>query len=111
MKQLIRLKNIDLYKITQTQSSDGDFIKTSSLVNSYKAAIEELRDEISATVYGSDINKMVRFSSVKHELEDYLYSKLNNTSDNISKYEIRYGQNKYNISNLTHKYIDGKRYE
>lgn len=107
----MRLKEISLYLISTTQSPDGDYIKTTSLVNNYKAVIEELRDEVSANIYGADINKMIRISSTHYDLEAYLYSKLNNTSDNISKYEIWYGQNKFSISNLTHKYVDCKRYE
>ena len=109
MKQLIRLKNINLYKIDSIQGPDGDFIKTSSFINSYKAEVQELRDALSATIYGSDINKTVRFSSIKQELENYLYGKLNNTSDNISKYQIEFENNYYDIVDLTRKYIDGKR--
>lgn len=109
MKQLIRLEEVGLYNITQTQSSNGDFVKTSTLVKKYQAIIESLTDNVSATVYGAKLNKMVRFSSVNKELENYLFSKYNNTSDNISKYQILYNNNYYKIVSLNKKYIDGER--
>ena len=109
MKQLIRLKDIKLYYIDSIQTPDGDFVKTSSFIKSYKAEVQELRDALSATIYGSDINKTVRFSSIRNELENYLYGKLNNTSDNISKYQIEFNNNTYEIVDLTRKHIDGKR--
>lgn len=109
MKQLIRLEEVELYKIISSQSSNGDFVKTPTLINSYKVIKESLTDNISATVYGANINKMVRFSSVNKELEKYLFTKWNNTSDNVSKYQIKYDDNFYKIKNLTERYIDGER--
>lgn len=109
MKQIIRLKELDLYKVISTQSADGDFIKTYEFVKSYKVEREELRDTLSATIYGSDINKVMRFSSLRNELESYLYTKLNNSNDNISKYQVKFEDNYYKIEDLTRKYVDVKR--
>lgn len=109
MKQLIRLKNVELYNNISSQQPNGEFIKISNLIASYKCIIEEIRDDISASIYGADLTKMIRISSVNSELENYLYTKLNNSSDNISKYQIKYGNNNYTIENLTRKYIDCKR--
>lgn len=109
MKQLIRLKDVDLYNNTSTQQPNGEYVKVATKIASYKVIIEEIRDAISASIYGADLNKMLRISSINSELENYLFTKLNNSSDNISKYQIYYGNNKYDIENLTRKYIDCKR--
>ena len=109
MKQLIRLKDVELYKVDSVQSSDGDFIKTSSFIKSYKTEVQEIRDDLSISVYGAEINKMIRVASIRQELEKYLKPKLNNTNDNISKYQIKYDGTDYKIVDLTSRYIDCKR--
>lgn len=109
MKQLIRLKEAELYKISSTQTSNGDYIKSQTLVKKYQVIVQSLTDNISATIYGANINKMVRISSVNKELENFLFTKWNNTSDNISKYEIKFEDNFYKIESLTSKYIDCQR--
>lgn len=109
MKQLIRLEEVELYNVISTQSPNGDFIKTESLIDTYEVIKESLTDSISATVYGANLNKMVRFSSVNKKLENFLFTKWNNTSDNISKYLIKYDGNYYKINSLTARYVDGER--
>lgn len=109
MKQLIRLEEAELYNKTSTQSPNGDFVKVETLVGKYKVIKESLTDNISATLYGANLNKMVRFSSVNKELENYLFTKWNSTSDNISKYVIKYDNNYFKIINLTSHYVDGER--
>lgn len=109
MKQLIRLKEVSLYKSVPIELPDGDYSDTLSLIGKYKVIIEELIDEISVELYGADLNRMIRLSSVNSNLEKYLYTKLNNTSDNISKYEIEFLDNKYEIKNVRMNYIDCKR--
>lgn len=109
MKQLIRLREAELYKLTSVQTSNGDYVKSETLIKKYQVIVESLTDNISATIYGANINKMVRFSSVNKELENYLFTKWNNTSDNISKYQIKFENNFYKIESLTAKYIDCQR--
>lgn len=109
MKQLIRLNQVSLYKLQTEQLPDGDYKDTLTLTNHYKVIIEELTDEISTELYGADINRMIRVSSVNKSLEKFLYTKLNNTSDNVSKYEIEFGNNMYEIKNVRSSYIDCKR--
>lgn len=113
MKQLIRLKEVSLYKYTIVITSDGDRQETSTLVGNYKVIIQELSDSVDASIYGSNINKMVRISSVRKLLENYLKPKLNNTADNISMYKIHYtnsaGVNKFKIISVKDVYIDCER--
>ena len=109
MKQLTRLESIDLYKIGKEILPDGDSQETEILVGSYKVVIQELNDNVSATLYGADINKILRISSVNKILEILLKEKLNNTSDNISKYRISYGTSKSKVKDVKSKYIDIER--
>ena len=109
MKQLTRLESIKLYRIGKEILPDGDSQETEILVGSYKVVIQELNDNVSATLYGADINKILRISSVNKILEILLKEKLNNTSDNISKYRISYGTSKYKVKDVKSKYIDIER--
>ena len=109
MKQLTRLESIELYKIGKEILPDGDSQETEILVGSYKVVIQELNDNVSATLYGADINKILRISSVNKILEILLKEKLNNSSDNISKYRISYGTSKYKVKDVKSKYIDIER--
>ena len=109
MKQLTRLESIDLYKIGKEILPDGDSQETEILLGSYKVVIQELNDNVSATIYGADINKILRISSVNKILEILLKEKLNNTSDNISKYRISYGSSEYKVKDVKSRYIDIER--
>lgn len=109
MKQLTRLESIQLYSLGKTTLPDGDTQETETLVGNYKVVAQELNDNVSATIYGANINKIIRISSVNKILEILLKEKLNNTSDNISKYRITYGTSKYKIVDVKSKYIDIER--
>lgn len=108
-KQLIKLIECELYNITSIQTSDGDFSETYSKIGDYKITTQELTDNVSASVYGANITKMLRISSIHQILEILLKSKLNNTSDNISKYRIKLNDIYYKIVNVKSKYIDIER--
>ena len=105
-KQLTRLVSCDLDKITKTTSEDGDIIESSMKVGTYSIMCQELNDEVSANVYGANLNKIRRISSVHNILEILLRSKLNNSSDNISKYRITFNGDTYKITDVKSKYID-----
>ena len=109
MKQLTRLESIELYKIGKETLPDGDSQETETLIGSYKVITQELNDNVSATIYGADINKILRISSVNKILEILLKEKLNNTSDNISKYRINYNQSSYKVKDVKTRYIDIER--
>ena len=109
MKQLTRLESIELYRIGKETLPDGDVQETETQIGTYKVVIQELNDNVSATIYGADINKILRISSVNKILEILLKEKLNNTFDNISKYKISYGNNKYKVKDIKTRYIDIKK--
>ena len=109
MKQLTRLESIELYRIGKETLPDGDVQETETQIGTYKVVIQELNDNVSATIYGADINKILRISSVNKILEILLKEKLNNTSDNISKYRISYGNSKHKVKDVKSRYIDIER--
>ena len=77
-----------------------------TLVSSYSIQTQELNDDISASIYGADLNKIVRIKSINRELEVYLKSKLNNDDDNISKYYIIMDDTQYKIKSVRENWID-----
>lgn len=105
-KQLTRLISCDLNKVTKITTSDGDRTETSMKVGTYSIITQELSDEISANIYGANLNKIRRISSVHNILEILLRSKLNNSQDNISKYRIIFNGEVYKITDVKSKYID-----
>lgn len=104
------LKRIELYKANQVKQSNGTYIDEYALINNYKVQKQDLSaDEIASTIYGADINKMLRIKSVKGDLERYLLPKVSNKSDNISKYYIFDNEIQYRIKAVTESRIDLER--
>lgn len=104
--QLRYLKSVDLKKATKEKQPNGTYLETLTLVSSYSVQMQELNDEISASIYGADIIKILRISSIKHELEQYLETKVNNEEDNISKYYVILNDVKYKIRSVRENWID-----
>ena len=104
--QLRYLKSVDLKKATKTKQPNGTYIETLTKVSSYSIQTQELNDEISASIYGADLHKITRIKSVNRELEVYLKPKLNNDSDNISKYFIFIDNIQYKIKSVRENWID-----
>lgn len=109
-KQLIRLVKCNLIKVSKESTDDGDFTEKLLDVGVYSVITQELNDAVSATVYGSNVSKMVRISSVNRLLEILLKSKMTNAEDNISKYRITFNNSEYyKIVDVKTKYIDIER--
>lgn len=107
---LIRyLKTIILKKADKIKQPNGTYLDTYTKVKEYRVMKQELTNEVDAEVYGSDINKMMRIKSPKGDLEDYLFSRLNNKEDNVSKYVIFDGDTKYKIVAVSPYRIDIER--
>ena len=106
MKQLRYLIDIELDKETRAKQSNGVSISTYEKVCDYKVQVQELNDQISASIYGADVNRMYRISSPKQEMERFLESKVNNTSDNISLYSFLYNSMRYKIVVVRNNWID-----
>lgn len=104
--KLTRLENIELCKIINNTLPDGERTETYE-TTPYQAIIEYLyKDEIAVTMYGADVDKTLRICTIKNQLEKLLLTKVNNKSDNISKYLINYNDKKYAILKVTPRYID-----
>ena len=107
---LIRyLKTITLQRIIPTKATNGQYVNSYEDVERYRVMKEELTSEVDAEVYGSDINKIQRIKSPKGDLEQYLYDRLNNKEDNVSKYVISDGNAKYKIKAVNPYKVDIER--
>ena len=104
---LIRyLKPIMLKKSITVKQENGSRTEGYEDINEYQTQIQEIDDQVSTSIYGASITKMLRVKSPLLKLENYLETKLNNTADNISKYYIFIGDNKYKIKSVGNKGID-----
>ena len=104
--QLRYLEIVTLKLATKTKQSNGAYIDTYTDKGNYNVRFEEITDEASITIYGATVNKMYRISSPKQELEKLLKTKINDSSDNISKYFISYNGSLYKISAVRKNWID-----
>ena len=100
------LEDATLLKITKAKQSNGTYLKYETEVKKYKVQAQELTDEVSVSMYGANIFKMLRIRSVDFKLEEYLYEKTNNKADNVSMYELKLGQYQYRIKAVNKKGID-----
>lgn len=101
-----RLKTITLKKSIKTKQSNGSRIEEYETIDEYKVQKQGLDDQISASIYGANIVNMCRIKSPLSDLENLLKSKLNNTTDNISKYFIFMDDNKYKIKSVNSKGVE-----
>ena len=95
-----------LKKATKTKQSNGTYIETLEDVGKFHIQTQEMTDEVSASVYGASIFKMVRVRSINQRLEKLLYSKVNNKNDNISLYYIIIKDRKYAIRSVNASGVD-----
>ena len=106
MKQLRYLIDTELDKADRVRQDNGVMLSSYSKVADYKIQVQELTDEISASIYGADVNRMYRVSSPRAVLEQYLFSKVNNSSDNISLYSLIIDGLRYKIVTVRRNWID-----
>lgn len=106
MKQLRYLEIVEIDKETLTKQANGTKIATYQKIDDYPVQFQELTDEISASIYGADVNRIYRISSPDRSLEEFLFSKVNNTSDNVSLYSVVYGYSRYRILVVRKNWID-----
>lgn len=105
---LLRYLNpITLKKAYKQKNSNGTYTNTYTEISDYNVQMQDLTDdEVSATIYGANITKMLRLSSPLNKLEQYLLPKVDNKSDNISQYYIFYGDRVYKISSVSNTRVD-----
>lgn len=101
-----RLKEVILKKSENTKQPNGSHIEEYKTIEKYKVQKQELDDQISASIYGASIVNMLRIKTPLSDLEKLLKSKVNNTTDNISKYFIFINESKYKIKSVNSKGID-----
>lgn len=95
-----------VYKATIEKQPNGRPMETLIKVRSFGVQEQELDDEISASIYGANIHKMLRIKSPIHTIENYLYQKVNNKEDNISNYYVMIKSRKYKIVSVNSKGVD-----
>lgn len=106
MKQLRYLKKYDLYKITKTRQPNGAIVETYSLDKSGTCQLQELVDEVSASIYGANLNKTYRLSTPRNVLETYLGTLMTPSLDNISEYVLVISSMKYKIVSVKWHWVD-----
>jgi len=101
------LKPITLKKAEKQKQSNGTYKNTYNDIDVYNVQMQNLTDdEVSATIYGANINKMLRISSPLRNLEEYLLPKVDNKTDNISYYYIFIGTKTYKIVSVAEDRVD-----
>lgn len=104
------LKEYNLYKVVKEKQANGSTIDTYEMLGSYKVEKQDLTtDEVAVSVYGADINSILRLSSVLGDLEKLLLTKVSNLEDNISKYVIGDDKVKYRIKSVSEDRVDIQR--
>lgn len=105
--QLKRLVKITLKFSTKQKQLNGASISNYKKIKDYNIQRQDLTaDEISTSIYGADVIKMYRISSPRNTLEKYLLPKVDNISDNISKYFIFVDDIPYKIISVKEKWVD-----
>lgn len=95
-----------MQKATKTKQPNGTYTETLNDVGKYVVQPQELTDEISASIYGANVYKMLRVRSVNKDLENYLYDKATNKLDNISSYYVVIKNRKYKINAVNQSGVD-----
>lgn len=101
MKLVRYLKPAMLLKSTKVKQANGTIVDTYSDVKEYKIQANTLNDDVSATVYGSNVINMLSVSTALGDLESLLQSKINNKEDNISLYFIKFRNSIYRIKSVS----------
>jgi len=101
---------IELKKALKNKQDNGTYIDEYILIDNYYTQKQSLQDEVSASIYGANLNNILRIKSTDRSLEDYLKTKLNNQQDNISKYFVFINGVQYKIIAVNDDYIDIERY-
>lgn len=98
-----------LKKSVKTKQPNGSKINTYETVDTYTIQSQTLEDEVSVSIYGNNISKVLRITSTNKKLENYLYPKVTNEQDNISDYFIFINNVKYKINSATKLRVDIER--
>lgn len=111
MKQLRRLTTATLQKAAKAKQANGADLTTYADVKTYRVIAHEINDSVYASIYGANINNMLRLSSPLMALESFLKGKNNEGPDNLSSYFILIGAKRFKITAVTNNWIDIEYYE
>lgn len=100
MKLIRYLKEASLLKSDKVKQPNGSYVKSFILIDKYNVQVNNLEDEINATIYGANIDKMLSIMDALGNLYAFLFSKVDNTKDNISLYYIQIGNVRYKIKSV-----------
>lgn len=100
MKLIRSLKEVKLLKSIKEKQPNGIYIKSYQFIDNYNVSIANLTDEVSATIYGANIDKMLNISDALNNLFFYLLPKVDNKEDNISLYYIQIENTIYKINSV-----------
>ena len=106
MIQLRYLEESTLSKATRSIQANGAWVENYVDIDTWLVQRQEITDEASASIYGARINRMLRLSSPRHDLERHLGTLMNASSDNISKYTILYRGARYQIAGVRSGWVD-----
>ena len=106
MIQLRYLEPCTLCLRNKTRQDNGAITETFDDVKNYLIQVQDLYDEVSASIYGADLNKTMRITSPHNVLEYYLIDKVNFTTDNVTNYAIKKGNFVYEILSVKKHWID-----
>lgn len=97
MKLIRYLKQVELVKSVNEKQPNGNYVKWFMPIADYNVLVRNLEDEVSATVYGANIDKMLSISDALDSLYEYLIPKVDNKEDNISLYFVLIDNSRYKI--------------
>lgn len=103
------LISVDLLLANKIKGANGLQVNEYQIIKPFNVCKQDINDEVSSNIYGASINQMYRLSSPLKKLEQYLQKKINNDSDNISKYFISIKNVKYKIKVVKDDWIDIER--
>ena len=111
MKQLRRLSEVTLQKSNKAKRANGTRQTAYEDIETYHVIAEEITDSIYASIYGSNLSKMLRISSPLTSLESFLKGKNTDGTDNLSLYFILVGNKRYKITAVMNNWVDIEFYE
>lgn len=106
MKQLRYLITAELDITVRAKQANGAVVETYSKIGSYIIQTQEIDDQVSASIYGADVNRMMRVSSPRYVLESFLASKMNVSADNVSIYSLIIKGRRYAVKAVREHWID-----
>ena len=111
MKQLRRLSEATLQKAIKGKAPNGMPLQSYEDVDGYKVISQEITDQVFSSIYGANINKMLRLSSPHCKLEQFLKNKSNDSADNISQYFVLIADKRYKVVSAYNNWVDVEFYE